>query len=365
MADRSKIEWTDATWNPIRARLTRDTGARKAGTVGWHCERITTGCGTPKEGGCYAEALNWRLGTGLPFKPGHLDDGTVELFLDDNILRQPLRWKRPRMVFPCSMTDLFGRFVKDEWLDKIFAVMALTPQHTYQPLTKRSDRMRAYLSRHRWHHWAEAGRSIDAKRWRSLPDVMGGDCTPLPNVWLGVSTERQEEANARIPDLLATPAAVRFISAEPLLGPIDLHEVIPDPLIYNAVHGMDRLLDWVIVGGESGRNARPMHPDWARSLRDHCQAAGVPYFFKQWGEWLPWAQFNAAKIDDDPEQTKYLTSEWVGDHWHRIGYPQWCDAADGNIDDDQCVGRVGKKAAGRLLDGIEHNAMPQLTRILP
>ncbi|XUM25080.1 DUF5131 family protein (plasmid) [Bradyrhizobium oligotrophicum S58] len=363
MADRSKIEWTDSTWNPIRARLKRDMGARKAGMVGWHCERVTTGCGTPKEGGCYAEALNHRLGTGLPFKPGYLDDGTVELFLDDNILRQPLRWKRPRMVFPCSMTDLFGRFVKDEWLDKIFAVMALTRQHTYQPLTKRSDRMRVFLSR----EWAyesiynamgELGRSGATEPHPYRTAFPNGMPWPLPNVWLGVSTERQQEADARIPDLLATPAAVRFISAEPLLGPIDLaaidtglHDgtrVVLDALAGlahcagEAVSGVfgqpDPQLDWVIAGGESGPHARPMHPDWARSLRDQCRAAGVPFFFKQWGEWACGCSSQHGNSWIDPAGNVHCRPVPLGEP----------------------ITRVGKKGAGRLLDGVAHNGMPEV-----
>ncbi|WP_316228350.1 MULTISPECIES: phage Gp37/Gp68 family protein [unclassified Bradyrhizobium] len=354
MADRSKIEWTDASWNPIRARNTA------TGKIGWHCERATTGCA-----GCYAEAFNRRLGTGLPFKPGHLDRGEVKLFLDERMLLQPLRWTRPRTIFVGSMTDLFGRFVPDLWLDRIFAVMALTPQHDYQIVTKRSDRMRRYVD-------DAVGRVCATAHAMAVSDWPGW---PLPNVWLGVSAERQEEADVRIPDLLQTPAAVRFVSAEPLLGPIDLTSIrvqlaAESWMTRSALYARDALdrgqlehrLDWVIAGGESGRNARPMHPDWARSLRDQCQAAGVAFFHKQNGEWLPWSAFNAAEIEDDPEQTRFATMEWEGDRWVDAGRPIWCDVTDGHIDDEQCVGRVGKSAAGRLLDGIEHNAMPERDR---
>ena len=125
MADKSKIEWTDATWNPIRARN------KATGKVGWHCEHATTGCQF-----CYAENFNQRLGTGLPFKPGHRDD--IKLFLDEQILKQPLRWKRPRKIFVGSMTDVFADFIPDAWLDRMFAVMALSPEHTFQVLTKRA-----------------------------------------------------------------------------------------------------------------------------------------------------------------------------------------------------------------------------------
>jgi protein gp37 len=325
MSDCSKIEWTDASWTPIRARRKSasaqvgDRGWRSAlpgGKLGWHCEHVTTGCEH-----CYAERMNKRLGTGLPFKPGHRKD--IDIFLDDEMLTAPLRWRKPRMIFVCSMSDLFADFVKDEWIDRVFAVMALAPQHTFQVLTKRAERMRAYFS--------------------GCLDVAIERHWPLPNVWLGVSCERQQESDARIPLLLQTPAAVRFVSAEPLLGPIDLRNYLDG----REEHGVDMArpvgsrvgccvgwtppLDWVIVGGESGPEARPMHPDWARSLRDRCAAADVPFFFKQWGAHVHATQCN-------------VKAEWA---WTEV----W-------LDDDTVVGRVGKKRAGRLLDGIEHDGMP-------
>jgi protein gp37 len=356
MADGSKIEWTDASWNPIRARN------KKTGKLGWHCEHATTGCA-----GCYAGAFNQRLGTGLPFKPGHLDNGDVELILDERMLNQPLGWKRPRKVFVCSMTDLFARFVLDAWLDRIFAVMALTPQHTYQLLTKRSDRMRRYFA---------AGRERLHTRWLlAAREVLGNEADgvingifPLPNVWLGVSTERQREAEERIPDLLATPAAVRFVSIEPLLGPIDLTalryvdedaEIRINALSAEAwVENSDSAsaysnendgvtkLDWIIVGGESGKDARPMHPDWASGLRDHCAAAGVAFFFKQWGEWAPSSPEDCA---GNPR------SGWQAcvAHPHIAKAAELCPEAGAKF-----VARVGRRAAGRLLDGVEHNGFP-------
>ncbi len=288
MADKSKIEWTDASFNPIRARNL------KTGKVGWYCEHATTGCEF-----CYAEGFNKRLGTGLAFKPGHRKD--VEIFLDQEMLTQPLRWKKPRMIFVCSMTDLFADFVPDDWIDKVFAVMALAPQHTFQVLTKRAARMRDYCLTLGRHHerdrvslamkqiFAEHG--FAAKRaFYTLGDIGWH----FKNIWLGVSTERQQEADERIPLLLQTPGAVRFISAEPLLGPIDLtaspavgrtgwlrpltgdHQLQP-------VHADHRgaKLDWVIVGGESGHGYRPMAAEWAYGLRDQCIAANVPVFVKQ------------------------------------------------------------------------------------
>ncbi|MBA4219964.1 MAG: phage Gp37/Gp68 family protein [Methylobacterium sp.] len=355
MADRSNVEWTDATWTPIRAKH------KATGKVGWHCTHATPGCVH-----CYAEGMNKRLGTGLPFKPGHADE--VELFLDEQMLLAPLRWKKPRMIFVCSMTDLFADFVPDEWIDRVFAVMALTPHHTYQVLTKRSARMRAYLTgtpaRLGSIIFLNALRlqppGVDAEQWRRAEDRP----FPLPNVWLGVSAEDQRRADERIPDLLATPAAIRFVSAEPLLGPIDFrnHRVCSEcentpfklfkndplcpepmplwsdqqcPLHWWPSDGCDVTLrsgiDWIIVGGESGREARPMHPDWARQIRDQCAAAGTAFFFKQWGEFAPLASFT------DPAAT-------------HEGLPEQDRAA---------VYRVGKKRAGRLLDGVQHDAMPE------
>jgi protein gp37 len=359
MADKSAIEWTDATWTPIRARN------KKTGAVGWHCEHATTGCEF-----CYAENFNRRLGTGLPFKPGHRAD--IELFLDETMLLQPLRWKRPRKVFVGSMTDIFAAFVPDEWLDRMFAVMALAPQHTFQVLTKRAERMHTYV--------AEPGRGAYVAG-ASVADTIAIPVRwPLSNVWLGVSAERQPEADERILHLLATPAAVRFVSAEPLLGPINLTSLAfsktcgcehrsptlnafeATVLCEGCCEGPERLdlgkLDWVIVGGESGPSARPVHPGWVRSLREQCAAAGVAFYFKQWGEWLPWTQFSGARIHDDPEQTRFSTKEWDGGHWSDAGHPMWCDSIDGQIDDRQCVGLVGKKAAGRVLDGETHSEFP-------
>ncbi|WP_315804063.1 phage Gp37/Gp68 family protein [Bradyrhizobium sp. SZCCHNS3002] len=351
MADRSKIEWTDASWNPIRARLTRKVGTKAQNALGWHCEHATTGCIN-----CYAEGMNIRLGTGLPFKPGHLDNGDVELFLDDNMLRLPLRWTRPRKIFVGSMTDLFGRFVKDEWLDKIFAVMALCPQHTFQVVTKRSERMRKYLTARNGMGNAAICRAINDLP-ANVGDRRGALEMPLPNVWLGVSVERQQEANARIPDLQKTPAAVRFVSAEPLLGPVELDDIVRafeggedhhsalecDVDVEDDQEFGGAVIDWVIVGGESGRNARPMHPDWARSLRDQCQAAGVAFFFKQWGMYKPFALSQQL-----PSTKRKVMLNGRGFSYQQIeGY---------------ALVNVGKEGAGRLLDGVEHNAMPERAR---
>lgn len=360
MGAESKIEWTDATWTPIRARLLAD-----AAKVGWHCEHVSEGCRH-----CYAEAMNRRLGTGLPFKPGHRCD--VDRFLDEKMLTAPLRWRRPRKVFVCSMTDLFADFVPNEWIDRMFAVMALAPQHVFQVLTKRPERMRAYLSDPRL--GARLGELLVSVTWPtratcdhlldwSSPELPARLRLPLPNVWLGTSVEDQAAADERVPYLLATPAAVRFLSCEPLLGlvrltNIDCHQRRDLPSFYwiNALTGehddMCRpcarvpALDWVIVGGESGKDARPIHPDWARSLRDQCADAGASFFFKQWGEFRPYTAETDNFTRNDP------TGEY-GDcrARHVLNAGEMPGAENIMIP-------VGKKAAGRLLDGVTHDGMP-------
>jgi protein gp37 len=205
------------------------------------------------------------------------------------------------MVFVNSMSDLFHDQVPDEFIARVFAVMAIARRHTFQVLTKRHGRMRSLLSSPSFGHLvAEQGRAHHVgcqQDWLAVGAMLGG--RPLPNVWLGVSAEDQKRADIRIPALLATPAAVRFVSAEPLLGPIDLKQAVI-PMGDQRGHGLtasfvhagsccDRFhgIDWVIAGGESGPRARPMHPDWPRQLRDQCAAAGVAFFFKQWGGRTP------------------------------------------------------------------------------
>ena len=314
MGDKSSIEWTNATWTPIRARRIA------TGKIGWHCVHHSPGCKF-----CYAESLNKRLGTGLPFKPGH--EAEIEIFLDEKMLLAPLKWQRPRMIFVCSMTDLFADFVPDAMIDKVMAVAALTPHHTYQFLTKRSKRMREYLTTAAVENVYSVACRMDetlAVRWQ----------WPLPNVWAGVSAEDQARYDERKKDLRATPAAVHFFSFEPLLGPINA----------------DYLGEWAITGGESGAQARPMHPDWARAIRDQCAAAGVAFFFKQWGEFIP------CIFDDLSDGTGRRCFEdgaespaFDDDRKHPIATAH-----------DREFWRVGKSRAGRLLDGITHNAMPEV-----
>ena len=244
MGSKTGITWTDSTWNPIRARNGR------TGKIGWHCEKVSAGCAN-----CYAERMNLRLGTKRHF----VADGREGLFLDDKMLTQPLRWKRPRMIFPGSMTDLFGEFVTDETLDRVWEVMARADRHIFQVLTKRPERMYDYLKNKH----------------------------PLPNVWVGVTVEDQDAVNFRVHWLLKTPAMKRWLSVEPLLGPVRLKLC---SLCGNVTHhtcrdGLTPSIDWVVVGGESGPRARPMDPQWVRDIRDHVTAHEVPFLFKQWGNW--------------------------------------------------------------------------------
>lgn len=327
MGDNTGIEWTDATWNP---------------TTG--CTKVSQGCKH-----CYAER-DWPRLVHLPAYQGR---EFTDVACHPERLDQPLRWRKPRRIFVNSMSDLFHESVPDEFIDQVFAVMALAHQHTFQVLTKRPARMLAYMNR--------LGRS--AKILEVGARIVGytlmhdGICLadwPIPNVYLGVSVEDQVTADERIPLLLQTPAAVRWISAEPLLGPIDLRFLQPaDPPTeidaLNGTHGVIRphrgicdRLDWVVAGGESGPKARPSHPDWFRSLRDQCKAAGVPFLFKQWGEWS--ASWGGGT------HLLYLDGRLVSGHhdhpdaWkHRTAEPMM---------------RSGKKAAGRLLDEVLHDEYP-------
>lgn len=308
MADGTKIEWTEATWNPV-------TG----------CSIVSPGCTN-----CYAMKLAGtrlqhhasRIGLTKPSKAGPVWTGEVRF--NEGWLGQPLAWRRPRMIFVCAHGDLFHEGVPDDWIDQVFAVMSLTPQHTFQVLTKRSARMREYfcaedlVDRIDGMMTAIIDERVDPLN-RRTDDLRATapileEVWPLPNVWLGVSVEDQQRADERIPDLLATPAAVRWLSCEPLLGPVDLTDITirvrpgeaPSGLsgvdaltgihwdasdAITGIHGdPDPRIDWVVAGGESGNGARGSTAEVEanmRRLRDQCFAAGVPFFGKQNFKKLP------------------------------------------------------------------------------
>lgn len=377
------IEWTDATWNPV-------TG----------CDKVSAGCDN-----CYALTQAARLkamGSAdyqTDGKPPTSGPG-FGVAMHAHRLDQPLRWTKPKKVFVNSMSDLWHPRVTEEHIAKVFAVMTLSPQHTFQVLTKRPKRMRAMLSRVGFRQQVrdlvlgaggEAGwlipgqcvicRHATTRHGQNGCRSTGCDCGsaswhvpasrtlwPLPNVWLGVSVEDQRRADERIPELANTPAAVRFLSCEPLLGAVTLPSLcacgcgcgetvaqakgegsdpgwLPRDLAEAAV-GANLGVDWVIVGGESGHGARPMHPAWVTGLRDQCVAAGVPFLFKQWGEWSP-----------VPEATEHRRETDSVVRRDGVVYPitqagPWCGT------DDATVRRVGKHAAGRTLDGRTWDQYP-------
>ncbi|TXC73930.1 phage Gp37/Gp68 family protein [Sphingorhabdus soli] len=359
MSDGTKIEWTDATWNVVNG-----------------CSVTSPGCTN-----CYAMKLAGTRLKNHPSRAGLTQDTkagpvwTGEVRFNDKVLSDPLRWKRPRMIFVCAHGDLFHENVPDEWIDRVFAVMALCPQHVFQLLTKRPERMCEYLSRRK------AGKPVQAPLGDGTLGYHPFNCEVLPpsNVWLGTSVEDQARADERIPHLLATPAAVRWLSCEPLLGPVDLSGLMfrdvecpnwemegsqppVDPETgqqeccsscdWTGIVG-EPAIDWIVAGGESGPGARPMHPDWARALRDQCAAADVPFFFKQWGDW----ELSLDRERDDPDWRADYSNDYVD-----RGKSRWLNIEGGRgFHGDRFVvmRRVGKKAAGRLLDGRTHDAMPR------
>lgn len=302
MSDKSGIEWTDATWNPV-------TG----------CTKVSEGCRN-----CYALtfAERWR-GT-----PGHYFENGFDITLRPDKLNQPLLWKKPRKIFVNSMSDLFHESVPFEFIFAVWARMIGAPQHIYQILTKRPARMLEFF------------------KWNERQAVRVE--TYLPNVWIGVSVENQQAADERIPLLLKAPAAVRFLSCEPLLGPVNIAPYLWDigtwePYESKSDHKLNGLysasmedgIDWIIVGGESGNKARPMHPEWARDLANQCNSAGVAFFFKQWGQHIPYSQIPEGFEMSDEQRAECDT------------YPHGESFIKGS-----------KKMNGRLLDGREWNEMP-------
>ncbi|NTI27628.1 phage Gp37/Gp68 family protein [Rhizobium rhizogenes] len=363
MADGTKIEWTDATWQIV-------TG----------CAVISPGCTN-----CYAMRLAGtrlkhhpsRKGLTRDTKAGPVWTGKVRF--NEQWLDQPLRWKTPRMIFVAAHGDLFADGVTDEQLDQIFAVMALSPQHIFQVLTKRPERMREYLSAivDTFH---ASPNSMDERFGSICVDVTASPCAssafedvnwPLPNVWLGFSAEDQTRFDARWQSVrpLADAGWLTWCSGEPLLGSMDIiaacpgicaeclgigaHLFVDGPCDACAGSGQDwdnHGLKWFVAGGESGADARPMHPDWARSLRDQCASAGIPFLFKQWGNWQVACEANG-HLDHDMARNDA--------HWVDIDGSRHKPSSTG-LTKPFAMHRVAKSAAGRLLDGIEHNGFPPL-----
>lgn len=348
MSANTKIEWCDHTFNPWEG-----------------CQKTGLGCDN-----CYAEARNARFGGGTATNWG---PGAPRRRTSAANWALPKRWNaqaeafmaqhgRRQRVFCASLADVFDNAVDPQWRADLFGLIQQTPNLDWLLLTKRVGNVRGML--------AELTHGSD-------PDLTLLDMMPLPNVWIGATVVNQTEADRDIPKLLAVPARVRFLSMEPLLGPVNLtsvpvggghghHEF--DPIITgNALQratSADPSVHWVIVGGESGPSARPMHPEWARSLRDQCQAAGVPFLFKQWGE------FNFSPITLSEDRPHICAIDQTGEDWA-------VSVNDGKVShlgpraaawtlDEAALPRpglvewhcVGKKAAGRLLDGRTWDGFP-------
>ena len=316
MAEETEIEWCDSTFNPF---------------IG--CTKVGPGCDN-----CYAEELMDKRMHIVQWGPGQQRHRTGE-----KNWNAPVRWERDhaaflaehgrrRRVFCASLADVFDNEVDPQWRADLFALIRATPNLDWLLLTKRIGNAHEMIGEALIHLGTRAG---GAGPTSLLPSW------PWPHVWLGATVVNQAEADRDIPKLLAVPARVRFLSIEPMLGAIDLRfHIFSEPTgKWRTKDGKRQMelrrqadggLHWIIVGGESGPKARPMSPDWARAMRDQCTSAGVPLLFKQWGEWLPML----GQVEGAPVRDKTTTPDgWV-------------------------MGLAGKKAAGRLLDGIEHNGYP-------
>lgn len=312
MSGTSKIEWTDATWNPIVGCTKCSPGCLNCYAERMAKRQVAMGCARGGDNTAtweaYSTAINPKIGkwsNDIRLRPDQLD--------------KPLNWKEPRRIFVCSMSDLFHPKVPFGFIDKVYKVMREAKHHTFQVLTKRPKVLYEYCE--------QRGRGTWPK-----------------NVHIGVSISNQAEANEKIPILLQIPAAVRWLSVEPLLSKIDLTPWL----------NLDSssLISWVVVGGESGPGSRQMHPNWVRSIRDQCVAAGVPFFFKQWGKWGV-----AELIPNDRQKRLRIVggSEPLSPNTIFKIFPE---NENSTIPRTGWV-KVGKKKAGRILDGREWNQLPE------
>lgn len=320
MAEHSSIEWTDATWNPI-------TG----------CKVKSPGCAN-----CYAMRLAGtrlrghpsRVGLTISAKAGPVWNGEVRL--NEQWLTQPLRWATPRDIFVVAHGDLFYESVPEEWIDKVFAVAALARRHRLQFLTKRTDRACAYLTQLENESSQDTAKRMAAAWPADHPVPAEGMTFPLSHALIGASVEDQRRADERREEMRAIAALGwrTWVSYEPALGPVDWA-------------GWE-FLSWMVSGGENG--PRPSHPDWHRTTRDWCAAHGIPYHFKQWGSWRPPNQgepYNTLR--DRAQKTPSFILEMNG-NVHCAIQPR--------MNKPVVVVKVGKKAAGRLLDGQTHDGAP-------
>lgn len=315
----TKIEWTDRSWNPV-------TG----------CTPISPGCAH-----CYARRMAKRLAgrCGYPAAPHEFD-----VTLHPEKLDEPVGWKKPSRVFVCSMSDLFHDDVPDSFIESVFEVIyALRLKHTFQILTKRPERMRDFVL-----------------RWNV--EALGSEQRKATGVWFGVTAENQEQADKRIPFLLEIPAAVHFVSIEPMLGPIDLTGSAWWDWRYKYDFYFDRYqrpLDLVIVGGETGPGARPMNPDWVRSLRDQCTQADVPFFFKSFGDWIAFPDRSSGVYQLSALKPGSKTGATLPFGFKEIYYENGEKrVVRVKFEEYHCFLNVGKKSSGRTLDGREWSEYP-------
>lgn len=343
MAENSKIEWCDHTFNPWEG-----------------CTKVSPGCAN-----CYAEARNSRFGGGCApnWGPGKPRRRTSEANW-----KKPLRWDReaanndmsrelagdnphrPR-VFSASLADWLDIEVPLEWRVDFLELVRTTPNLDWLLLTKRPELWLPLIEGSiRWIEALPDWSDVGPHKYAALRDWLGDWVLfrrAPANVWIGTTVEDQTRADQRIPELLKIPARVRFLSCEPLLGPVNVAN-----WGWRNTRDSDARIHWVICGGESGPNARPMHPDWARSLRDQCAAAGVPYFFKQFGEWAPGECLT--------KRGTINCAWWAGDGQWAYGRQTEKESEDCHADDAPDLYYVGKHAAGRLLDGREHSDFPEV-----
>jgi protein gp37 len=376
MADQRKdgISWTEWTWNWVAGCSLESPGCTNCYAMG-QANRIIAQHGAASHYAGTVQTVNRKA----------VWTGKIAL-APDHILYKPLRWQSPRIIFTNSMSDPFHEKMPLEWIATMFAIIAITPHHIYQVLTKRARHMREQMVGSDFLEITPMSTRVADALLAMWPDIerLGipryaafkteasiaslaalirkedPSVWPLKNVWFGVSAEDQQRANDRVRYLLETPAAIRFVSAEPLLGPIDFERLERTRRqgygagYLDALRGWTRgsghghrefdapaKLDWIIVGGESGPDARPMHREWARSIRNQCRETGVAFHFKQWGEWMP-------------------ADDWYGDH--SVSLPlrtfdgeRWRETSI--LDTDYSV-RVGRRFSGRHLDNEIHNAFP-------
>jgi protein gp37 len=386
MSNQSKIEWTDATWNVTSG-----------------CTKCSPGCNN-----CYALRDSWRMANNPNPKIQTPFLGTVEkvygngelrwtgkINLNYDKLKQPIMWVKSRNIFVNSLSDLFHPDVPFDYIDKVIGVMAVSQPHTFQVVTKRLDRALTYMNGVNAERIAEAMRDVTPwgdpdKKYQWMVNRIN-TAWPLPNVWFLATCCNQEEAERNIGTLLQIPAAIRGVSIEPMLGSIDLVElnILKEdaPLLrYNALKGEAHFsfgdggdavfdkncddkplargkLDWVICGGETGKNARPMNPKWGRDLRDQCKGANIPFFFKSWGEFVPHTINQIAHKEHAGQMVPYTTVSSTDRKW--LGKTRyWCIPFDANDDyrDIDVMERVGKKAAGHLIDSEEWRQFPEASK---